>query len=65
MCTEKITIHSMTTKHGVEVQYARILRDCGRTIIGQSVLLHRLSQDQLSRAIMVSETAPTLSNHVI
>lgn len=61
MCTEKITTHSMTTKYGVEVHYARILRDSGRTIIGQSVLLHRLSQDQLSRAIKVSETTTTLS----
>lgn len=51
MHIETITLHTMTTIEGVEIPYARILRKHGRTIVGQSVLLERLSIEQLERAI--------------
>lgn len=56
MHTETITLHTMTTIEGVKIQYARILRKCGRTTIGQSVLLSRLSKEQLKRAIEIHNT---------
>lgn len=56
MHTETITLHTMTTIEGVETRYARFLRKHGRTIVGQSVLLERLSVEQLKRAVEVHST---------
>lgn len=51
MHKEKITIHSMITITGRKIKYARILKVQDSLIIGQSLLLHRLSKNQLIRAI--------------
>ncbi len=48
--TEKITIHSMQTVTGENIEYARILRQQGSVIFGYSVMLYRLTKEQLSRA---------------
>lgn len=56
MATEKITIHTMKIAFGEEIRYARILWKSGSTIIGQSVLLHHLSQEQRHLAIKNSRT---------
>ncbi len=47
---ESITVHTMTCADGVEVKYARVLSKYGQTIVGQSVLLHRLSEELLRLA---------------
>ena len=44
---ETVTIHTMTTSGGAQVKYARVFRNYGRTLVGQSVLLHRLTPHQL------------------
>ena len=62
MATEKITIHTMKIASGEEIKYARILRKNGTTTIGQSVLLHRLSQEQRRLAIENSSKNQCLSN---
>ena len=55
MATEKITIHTMKIASGEEIKYARILRKNGTTIIGKSVLLHRLSQGQ--RRLVIDDSS--------
>lgn len=50
MHAETITLHTMTTIEGVEIRYARFLRKHGRTIVGQSVQLERLTVEQFERA---------------
>lgn len=62
MATEKITIHTMKIASGEEIKYARILRKSGTTIIGQSVLLRRLSQEQCRLALESSIKNKCLSN---
>ena len=54
---EQITIHTMTALTGASIKYARIFRKNGQIIIGQSVLLHRLSPDQRQHALDVSDNA--------
>lgn len=46
----KITLHKMITAAGQEVEYARVIKRIGTTILGQSLMLHRLSLDQLRMA---------------
>jgi len=46
---DRITLHSFLTPAGVRVFYARIRRKVGRCIVGQSLLLSRLSPDQRAR----------------
>ncbi|MBM3392950.1 MAG: hypothetical protein FJY34_13420 [Betaproteobacteria bacterium] len=50
MTSENITIHLMKTAQGENVQYARIKRKFGNTLIFQSVMISRLSQEQLKKA---------------
>ncbi len=47
MTSEKITIHSMQTSSGQRIDYARIIRKTGSIVIGQTVMLYRLSAEQL------------------
>lgn len=53
MQTEKVTIHKIYLTNGAQIRYARILHKCGRTFVGQSVLLRRLSSKQRRYAIQV------------
>ncbi|AZR94495.1 hypothetical protein BBB39_12460 [Bordetella trematum] len=47
----RASIHKMQTKHGDEVEYARLLyRDSAGTFIGQSLRLRRLSPELLGLA---------------
>jgi hypothetical protein len=50
MTSESITIHPMKTALGENVQYARIKRKFGNTLTFQSVMISRLSQEQLKKA---------------
>jgi hypothetical protein len=43
MHLEKITIHILDTKSGTPVRYARIYYNNGCSVVGQSILLRRLS----------------------
>ena len=45
---DRITLHSFLTPAGVRIWYARVVRKIGRSIVGQSLLLSRLSQEQLA-----------------
>lgn len=56
MHTETITLHTMTNIEGVETRYARFLRKHGRTSVGQSVLLERLTVEQRERAKEIHST---------
>ena len=47
--TEKVSIHELTTKDGAKVKYARILQINGNQIVGSSVMLYRLSPEQLEK----------------
>lgn len=51
---EQITIHTMTTHTGALIKYARIFCMDGQTVVGQSILLQRLSPAQLRLAVDVS-----------
>lgn len=50
MHTEMITLHTMTSIDGVEIQYARFLRKHGCITVGQSILLERITVEQFERA---------------
>lgn len=45
----KITLHRTLDMHGNAIEYVRIFSRSGRTHLGQSVLLSRLSSDQRNR----------------
>lgn len=46
----KITIHKMKTVTGNVIEYARTVRKCGPTLVCQSVMLNRLSSEQIKAA---------------
>ncbi|WP_419342769.1 hypothetical protein ACM1PE_06845 [Achromobacter sp. PD1] len=46
----KASIHTMQTKFGTEIEYARLTYRTARGIVGQSMLLGRLSPKTLSLA---------------
>ena len=43
---ETVTLHHMISHDGSRVQYARLVRRCGRSTLTQSVLLSRLTPAQ-------------------
>jgi hypothetical protein len=44
----KVSLHHFVTEDGRKVEYARIQKWVGNTLIGQSLLLCRLSPEQLA-----------------
>jgi hypothetical protein len=57
MQIQKITLHKMQTQSGREVEYARIYGKQGSAFVGQSVMLHRLSSEQLLTARQLSDSS--------
>jgi hypothetical protein len=50
-----VMLHTMITREGTAIEYARVKLEQGRTTICQSVLLCRLTSRQLSQARRYAE----------
>jgi hypothetical protein len=50
MMRRTITLHTLSIHGGGQVEYARVVNQEGSQILGRSILLHRLSSEQLREA---------------
>ena len=48
-----ITLHEKIDEYGQKIKYARILKICDCFVSQQSVLIERLNQKQLDKAVLV------------